>query len=260
MLRSASDIRKFNLNGTDEEVGGIKDFYFDDKFWTVRYLVANTGNWLSRRQVLISPYFLGTIDDNLEYVNVNLTKNQIEESPSIDTDKPVSRQFEESYYSYYGAPVYWGGPYVWGPGDTFSRNPEDWKHIRSQENSWDPNLRSFKAVTGHSIQATDDKIGHVDDFIIDDESWTIRYLVIDTKDWLPGKKVLVSPEWIDRLSWEDSKVFINLTTDTIKNSPEFDKDEFISRDYEERLYNHYNRRGYWMEEPVTSGYSRSGIR
>lgn len=260
MLASAKEIRNYKLNGTDEVVGGIKEFYFDDKFWTVRYLVANTGNWLDRRQVLISPYFLGTIDHKLEFINVNLTKKQIEDSPSIDTDKPVSRQFEESYYSYYGAPVYWGGPFIWGPSQSINRDRDTWRDIMPSEDSWDSNLRSSKNVTGHTIQAIDDTIGHVDDFIIDDESWTIRYLVLDTKNFLPGKKVVISPEWIDRISWEDSKVFVNLNREAIENAPEFDKDEGITREYETRLYDHYKQRGYWIEEPITSGYSQSGTR
>lgn len=260
MLTDAKTILKYKLNGLDEEVGGIKEFFFDDKFWTVRYLVANTGSWLNKRQVLISPYFLGNVDHNLEFINVNLRKEEIENSPSIDTDRPVSRQFEETYYSYYGAPVYWGGPDAWGPAPALIRDREQWKNISSRESSWDPNLRSSKDVTGHNIQASDGEIGHVDNFIIDDDSWTIRYFVIDTKNFLPGKKVLISPEWIDMISWEDSKVFIDLTRDAIKNAPEYDSDEGVTREYESRLYDHYRRQGYWAEEPVTTGYSRSGMR
>jgi hypothetical protein len=260
MLTSTKEISDYKLNGRDEEVGGIKEFFFDDNFWTVRYLVANTGSWLSRRQVLISPYFLDNVDYQQEFLNVNLTKQEIENSPSIDSDKPVSRQFEESYYSYFGAPVYWGGPFVWGAVPTVTRDRGKWESMRPLENTWDPNLRSTKDVSGHTIQAIDDTIGHVEDFIIDDESWAIRYLVVDTKNWLPGKKVLISPEWIERISWGDSKVFVNVTKDAIENAPEFDNDAgIVTRDYETRLYNHYKRHGYWMEEPATSDY-RSGMR
>ena len=261
MLTSAKELSKFKLNGKDKPVGGIKEFYFDDKFWTVRYLIASTGKWLNKRQVLISPYFLGNVDHKLEFINVNLTKDEIENSPSIESDRPVSRQFEESYYSYYGAPVYWGGPSVWGPVPTITRDRDLWRDIKPQKNSWDPHLRSSKDVTGHSIQASDDKIGHVEDFIIDEDSWTIRYLVIDTKDFLPGKKVLISPEWIERISEEDSKVFVNVTSESIENAPEFEFDEGVTREYETRLYDHYKRQGYWLEEPVGSEYySRSGMR
>ncbi len=260
MLTNAKEIRNYKLNGIDGEVGSVKEFFFDDKFWTVRYLVARTGNWLNKRQVLISPYFLGNVDHSIGVINVNLTKKEIENSPPIESDLPVSRQFEESYYSYYGAPVYWGGPYVWGPLASITRDRDLLKDIKPQENNWDPDLRSSKDVTGHTIQATDDKIGHVDDFIIDEDSWTIRYLVIDTEDWLPGKKVLVSPEWIERISWEDSKVFVDLSRDIIENAPGYDEDEGLTRDYETRLYDHYRRQGYWVEEPIMSDYSRSGMR
>ncbi|HEX2967861.1 MAG TPA: PRC-barrel domain-containing protein [Bacteroidales bacterium] len=261
MLHSAKKIKNYKLSSTDGQIGGIKEFFFDDKFWTIRYLVANTGNWLNRRQVLISPYFLGAIDDEQEIINVNLTRKEIEESPSIESDKPVSRQFEESYYSYYGAPLYWGGPSVWGPLTTLTRDRDLMKDIQPIDQTWDPDLRSTNDVAGHSIQAKDDNIGHVEDFIIDDESWTIRYFVIDTKNWLPGKEVLISPEWIDMISWDDSKVFVRrVTKNTIENAPEYNSKEGVTREYETRLYDHYKLHGYWLEEPVTTDYSHSGNR
>lgn len=255
MLTNVKTIRKYKLNGIIGEVGGIREFFFDDKFWTVRYLVASTGGWLSKRQVLISPYFIIDVDHNFKLINVDLSKEEIENSPSIETDKPVSRQFEEEYYRYYGAPLYWGGPSVWGPLSTITHDREEWKRIKQQENSWDPNLRSTKDVAGHTIQAKDDEIGHVDDFIIDDETWTIRYFVVDTKNFLPGKKVLISPEWIGRISWEDSKVFVDLTSESIRQAPEYDKDISLTRDYESRLYEHYNKQGYWLGEPVAVQHS-----
>lgn len=259
MLNKIKTIKGYKLNGTDEDVGSFKEFFFDDKFWTIRYLVATTGGLFNRKQVLISPYFLSNIDHNVGLINVNLTKEQIENSPEYDTDKPVSRQYEEDYYSYYGAPAYWGGPSMWGATPSINRNRESWRSSQRSESSWDSNLRSSKDVTGHDIQATDGAIGHVDDFIFDDDNWAIRYLIVDTKDFLPGKKVLVSPDWIERISWDDKKVYVNLTRDAIKNAPEYDEDVILGRDYESRLYNHYNRQGYWAGERVTSGYtSNSG--
>lgn len=256
MLTNSKALRKYKLNGLDEEVGSVKEFFFDDKFWTVRYLVANAGNWFNRKQVLLSPYFLTNVDHKLEFINVNLKSEEIKNSPPVESDRPVSRQFEESYYSYFGAPVYWGGPYAWGPLSSITHDRDTWKTIKTEERSWDSNLRSSDDVTGHSIRATDGEIGHVDDFIIDDESWTIRYLVIDTKNWLPGKKVLISPQWIDRISWEDSKVFVSLTQESIRNAPEYDPDSIVEREYERKLHDYYNRQGYWSEEPVDIGYSR----
>lgn len=260
MLTNAKTIRGYKLNGKDGEVGSVKEFFFDDKFWTVRYLVANTGSWLNKRQVLISPYFLKEADYAVERINVDLTMDEIENSPPLESDKPVSRQYEESYYGYYGAPVYWGGSSMWGPLPTITRDREQWKSISPQEKSWDPHLYSTKDVTGHSIQTTDDEIGHVDDFIIDDDTWAIRYLVIDTKTFMPGKKVLISPQWIQRISWEDKKVFTDLSKDAIKNAPRYDEKEILTRDYETNLFSYYKRQGYWTTEKMAHEYSRSGVR
>jgi uncharacterized protein YrrD len=259
MLTNSKTIKGYKLNGIDGELGTIKEFFFDDKFWTVRYLVVTTGGLFSRKQVLISPYFLLNIDHKLEFINVDLTKDEIENSPSVESDKPVSRQFEESYYDYYDAPVYWGGSSMWGTSPTITHRGE-WKSIKSGESTWNPNLRSSKDVTGHNIHASDDEIGHVDDFIIDDETWAIRYIVVDTRDFLPGKKVLISPQWIDRIDDSESRVHVDLTSEAIREAPEFDEDEVLTRDYESSLYQHYNRHGYWIEEPVGSEYSRPGMR
>ncbi|OYW73924.1 MAG: photosystem reaction center subunit H [Verrucomicrobia bacterium 12-59-8] len=248
MLLQANALRGFKLDSLDGEIGKVSEFYFDDQHWAIRYLVADTGGWLSGRQVLISPYALvGAIKEDGAIV-VNLTRLQIQESPSLNSDKPVSRQFEVDYHSYYGWPMYWGGPLMWGAYPYLVRDPNQWNTPTEIEHSWDPHLRSTDAVTGHHIQATDGGIGHVVDFIIDDETWAIRYLVVDTRNWWPGKKVLVSPEWIERVSWTESKVFVKLSREAIKASPEYSEESLITRDYESGLFRHYERDGYWSHE------------
>jgi hypothetical protein len=164
----------------------------------------------------------------------------------LESDKPVSRQFEEDYYGYYGWPVYWSGPDMWGTYPTIVPNPEQWRKPTQEEKAWDPHLRSTHAVSGYHIQAADGEIGHVADFVIDDASWAIRYLIIDTQNWWPGKKALLAPQWIERVSWDESKVFVKLTRDTIKQSPEYSEDSRITREYETELYQHYDSRGYWV--------------
>jgi len=250
MLINAKTLRGYKLNGLDGEVGKVKEFYFDDRHWAIRYLVADTGNWLTGRQVLISPYALVAVNKDAEHIDIDLTKKQIEDSPSLDSDKPVSKQFEEAYFGYYGYPMYWGGPAMWGYYPRVVREREKWRASNKEEKKWDPNLRSTNDVSNHHIQATDGEIGHVEDFIIDDETWAIRYLIIDTKNWWPGKKVLISPHWIERVSWSESKVFVNLTREKIKQSPEYSEESLLTRDYETKLHQHYNRRGYWFDEPV----------
>ncbi|MFT5622833.1 MAG: hypothetical protein ACI9FZ_000760 [Bacteroidia bacterium] len=245
MLNQVKTLKDYKLESLEGEMGKVKEFYFDDRHWTIRYLDAETGNWLSERQVLISPYAFGSVNREEERIEIGLTKQQIEDSPSWQSDKPVSRQFEAAYYGYYNLPMYWSGPYMSGDSPYPIHHGELQKKATKEEKEWDHNLRSTDAVHGYHIQATDGEIGHVEDYIIDDETWAIRYLVIDTKNWWPGKKVLVSPQWIERVSWEDSKVFVNLSREIIKQSPEYKEESQLTRDYEVGLHSHYNRQGYW---------------
>jgi len=256
MLNKAKTLKGYTLDSRDGEIGKVKEFYFDDRYWTIRYLVADTGNWLTGRQVLISPYAMVAVMNEEQQIKINLTKKQIEDSPSLDSDKPVSRQFEDAYYGFYGWPMYWGGPYMWGSYPFIVNDPEKWREQSQREKTWDPYLRSTHDVTGHHVQAADGEIGHIEDFFIDDETWAIRYLIIDTRNWWPGKKVLVSPQWIERVSWSELKVFVNLTRETIKQSPEYTEGSLLTRDYENALHRHYNRQGYWVDEPVAKERSR----
>jgi len=248
MLYKAKTLKGYKLNSKEGEIGKVKEFYFDDRHWTIRYMVADTGSWLEDIQVLISPYAMVAVNLEEENIDINLTKNQIEGSPTVESDKPVSRQFEESYNGYYGWPVYWSGPHTWGNYTNIERDSEKWKEDSQVDEDWDPNLRSTYDVTGHDIQAIDGEIGHIMDFIIDDVTWTIRYLIIDTGNWLPGKKVLISPKWIEKVSGVESNVFVNLSQETIKNAPEYNDESLLNRDYEIGLHKYYNLQGYWVDQ------------
>jgi uncharacterized protein YrrD len=251
MLSKAKTLKGYSIQNIDSEtLGKVREFYFDDQYWTIRYLVADTGNWLTGRHVLISPYALTGVNYDHQNIVVDLTRKQIEKSPSWDSDKPVSRQFEESYHDYYGYPTYWSGPFSWGAYPRLVRDRANWKQTTQGGKAWDAHLRSTHAVSGYHLEAVDGEIGHVEDFIIDDETWAIRYLLINTKNWWSGKKMLVSPQWIERVSWNDSKVYINLSREVIKQSPEYTEDQLLTREYEIELHSHYNRQGYWVEELV----------
>jgi hypothetical protein len=256
MLIKAKTLAGYKLNCTDGEIGKVKEFYFDDLHWTIRYLIADTGTWLSGRQVLISPYSLKSVDRVERNISIGLTKKMVEDSPSLDSDQPVSRQYEDAYHGFYGWPIYYGGPYMWGPYPYIMRNPEEWQKYTHRKASWDPHLRSTHDVSGHTVQATDGEIGHVQDFIIDDETWAIRYLVIDTRNLWPGRTVIIAPHWIKRVSWGDSTVYVDLTRDSIKDSPEYSEESLPTRDYETSLHGHYNRLGYWVDEPAPAAHSR----
>ena len=250
MLYNVKTLTGYKLYSLDGEIGHVKDFYFDDRHWTIRYLVAETGNWLTGRQVLISPYDLAGALRLEQDISVDLTKKQIEASPSLDSDQPVSRQFEDDYYGYYGWPMYYSGSCAWGYYPYVMRDRGQRRELTPREKSWDPNLRSTHAVSGYHLEATDGGVGHVADFLLDDETWAIRYLVVDTQNWWPGKKVLISPRWIEGVSWSGSKVFVKLSREAIKQAPEYIPDTLLDRDYEDRLYRHYGRKTYWADELV----------
>jgi PRC-barrel domain len=241
-------LKGYTIATADGNIGSVHTFYFDDVQWATRYLVVDTGGWLPRL-VLTSPIAIGHADWLKRRLWVNLTKDQVEHSPNFDTDKPVSRQHELDYHNYYGWPAYWTGPYLWGGSmyplalaSAATRVPAT---VAEQEPA-DLHLRSVDEVIGYHIQAADDEIGHVEDFIVDDETWQLRYMVVDTSNWWFGKEVLVAPGWIDRVSWPDGKVYVNLAKETVKGSPQWDRSAPVDRAYEERLYDYYARPAYWQ--------------
>ncbi|MBP2667622.1 MAG: PRC-barrel domain protein [Firmicutes bacterium] len=244
-LHRADKLSDYSLRGIDGNIGTVKEFYFDDSHWTIRYIIANTGNWLSGRQVLISPHSLGAVNNEEEFIAVNLTQKQMEDSPTFKTGQTVSRQFEYEYNTHYGLPTYWNGTNVAAAQPNIERDTNMPVESVPNEQIRDHQLHNTSDVSGYDIEASDGEIGDVKDFIIDDETWAIRYLIVDTGGWLPGKKVLIAPQWIERVSWEESKVFVNLSRDAIEKSPEFTEE--LTRDYEAGLYKHYNRQGYWID-------------
>jgi hypothetical protein len=254
MLRDASELHGLAIRATDGELGTAKEFYFDDSSWAVRYLVVETGGWLSGKEVLISPYSILKTDWNARQVDVALTKQQVEHSPSVDTNMPVSRQHESEYLGYYGYPYYWGGPFLWGSeyyplGLTTPINASQRKDSgKERATARDTHLRSTRAVTGYGIEAVDGGIGHVHGFVLDEETWAIRYIVASTANWWPGKQVLVSPEWIQKISWSEYKLHTGLTREAIRNAPEYVESRKVSREYEDKLHAHYGKPPYWLRQ------------
>jgi hypothetical protein len=214
----------FKIRAVDGDLGKVFEFYFDDVSWTVRYLVAETGNWLSGRKVLISSVALGKPDMGSSTFSVDLTSDQVRKSPDIDTERPVYRQHEIQLHEYYEWPRYWEGGYAGMFGITPYPVFEEVILEKSSKSNRqdDPHLRSTRQVTGYRIHATDGEIGKVKDFIINDENWTIDFLVIDTGNWLPGKKVLIPPKWIKSINWADTGVYLNHTKKSVENSLDFD--------------------------------------
>ena len=251
MLRSFNELQNYVLEATDGEIGRCKDFLFDDAEWKIRYMVADTRKWLPGRKILISPENLEKPDWLWKRFPVNLSRQKIKESPPLEIDAPVSRQYETSWSHHFGLPQYWLGPGGWGTvyhpaEDVTDRQAEGQKDIQQAavENN-DSHLRSTAEVIGYHIQATDDEIGHVADLFMDDQTWKLSYIVVDTRNWLPGRKVLVAPNWADGISWSRRKVFLSLPKEKIKNSPEYDPAEPPNRKYEEPLHHYYGFPPYW---------------
>ncbi|MDD5209291.1 MAG: PRC-barrel domain-containing protein [Elusimicrobiales bacterium] len=241
MLRNIKSLVGREIHATDGELGKVDEFLFDDTTCNIRYMVAETGSWLSGRKVLIAPAALKKAPDpRLRVFPVNLTREQVRTSPDIDTDKTVTRLHELELYKHYAWPVYWGegfntGRMLFQPAQQEEESEEDRKALE------EAHLQSTRAVTGYRIHAADGLIGHIEDYIVDDEKWAIRYLVADLGTWLPGRKVLISPHWIERVDWETSEVFVDLTRAAIQASPGFDPSVPVSEDYESDLYDHYGR-------------------
>jgi|GEM_PF-142242 len=251
MLRSLQELKHYTVTATDGDVGKVKNFLLDDEHWLIRYLVVDTGGLLERHEVLVSPVSFSEVDWATERFHVSLSREKVKNSPGVDTDKPVSRQQEEAFHNYYGYPLYWDYPAMWGAGSAAALLvSEELNSLKaasnpSAESEGDVHLRSAKEIRGYDISATDGSIGHVDDFIVDDQMWEVRYLVIDTSNWWFGKKVLVAPEWASEVSWEDRKVEVLISREDIKNSPEWDPSTALNREYERELYDYYRKPRYW---------------
>jgi uncharacterized protein YrrD len=278
MLLSVRDLESVTIGATDGDIGSVHDVDFDDQSWTVRYLAVDTGTWLPGRRVLISLMSVRELHWGAQRLAVDLTKEQIENSPAVDSAGSISRQSEQALVRHYGLDPYWFGPHRWGavaypygpvapplgdpgppvdPEVSRALEREGWQNVGpahveerhlKDERGVDAHLRSAREVIGYDIQALDGEIGHVEDFLVDDRTWAIRYLIVDTRNWLPGKKVVVAPEWVEEVSWSDSKVVVSLTREQIEHAPEYDPSRPLEREHELRLYEHYGRPTYWDRE------------
>lgn len=252
MLRTDADLKKCAILGADNTVpiGHITDLYFDDESWVTRYLVVETGSWLSSRRVLIAAEAIVHVDWIERHVRVSITPEQIRGSPDIDTHKPVCRQHEQEYLGYYGYPYYWeraglwgGGPYpeLAGRGDSVLPRDAHWPPA----SPGDVHLRSADGVKGYHIHATDGEIGYAEGLLIDETSWAIRFVFVKTSGWWHGHTTLIAPDWIERVSWKDLEFYVDLTREQVRAAPAYDASRELTREQEIGLYGHYRRHGTW---------------
>lgn len=258
MLHAAKDIKGLGLEARDGRIGHVDDLLFDDEDWTVRYLVVSTGSWLSGRRALISPYSLGRPDWVAGTIQVELTLEQIRNAPGEETDLPVSRQQESRLIDYYGYPYYWRGPYVWGGAaypyfPPMSHAPEEQVLAAGEprrtsrgvdrEEEGDAHLRSMAEVRGYHVHAVDGDIGHIEDFLIDQDDWSIRYLAIDTRNWLPGRHVAVPADWARDIRWSERRVTFARSREEIRNAPEYSGIGYVTPEYSRNLDDYYAETG-----------------
>ncbi len=241
MLWNIRDLEKYSVFATDGSIGEVKDFYFDDVSWVVRYLVVDTGNWHASRNVLVPRVSMIGVHSDEKKLDVSLTKEQVKNSPFIDIQKSISRQHEMLDLGYYGYTYYWQRE------ETMLRAEE------ARRPSGDQHLRSCNALLESHIEATDGGIGYVQGFLVDDRMWAIRYMIVDTSNWWSGHSVLIAPEWIDDLKWLDATVSVNVSRQTVKDAPPYLVGRRLDREHEVALHKHYERAGYWTDEVDSNG-------
>jgi hypothetical protein len=249
MLRLAHDMSGYSIGADDGPIGTINDFLFDDQTWLIRWLVVDTGHILPGRKVLLPPSILAGVNHIGHQLSVRLTKAEVKNSPGIDTDAPVSRRMEADTYDYYGWSPYWNTGFYFGgygyagdPGGArspFSRAANVHEHDEMAKG--DRHLRSAREVTGYDIAANDGPMGHVADLLIEDGDWGIRYLVVDTKNWWAGQKVLISPRSVDSIDWVKRAVTLHVDRAAVKHSPAYDGKATIDRLYEAQFHDYYSR-------------------
>ena len=280
MLRRMKDLEGYTIGATDGIIGQVKDFYFDDDAWGIRYLVVEIGEGLPRRRVLVSPIAIGQPNWSKRILPASITRSQIYKSPDIDTDKPVSRQQEEAYFGYYGWGTYWGGGGLWGAGmypeglqaglqvkgsNTSTHSGQAQKAASGNDSKAtlhqhdDPHLRSGNAVMRYYVHGTDGDIGHVAGLLVDEKSWGILYIIVNTSNWWLGHEVLIAPESIGSVDWSECKVFVDLTREAIKGSPPYDAATLLDPAKETEIHALYGRAGYKLRAAQHAAASESRL-
>ena len=265
MLNAVSSLKGFEIQAKDGSLGTVKDFLFDDSTWKVRWMVVDTGRWLRGRKVLIHPSAVVLAEPGAREIKIALTKAEVKDSPDIDSDRPVSQQMQNDLNGYYGSDPLWGGSIfggglyggsVYGGGVSAIASPlsvpayfgatavHEAERREADHDQGDPHLRSIAEVTGYHVHATDGDLGHIQDILVDNATWGIRYLIVDTSNWWVGQHVLISPYAVKSVDWSDRHVRLDLTREKMKSSPSWNPSNLINGEFERRLHNHYDWPGY----------------
>lgn len=254
MLRTARSLKDFKIHASDGDLGKVEEFLFDDRHWVVRYLGVKTGSWLSRKEVLLTPLSIREVNWEDRSVEVSLTRDQVERSPPIESDLPVSRQKEVEYFDYYRLPYYWTGSGVFGIGPSALPLPNpsmyEIRQKEPQEPIGDPHLRSSAEIRGYRVMVEGHERGRVDDLVVDDRDWTVRYLLLEKGGLERGHSGLISPAWVREFDWSRQQVTLDLSHAQLDAAPQLESVERASRDFEDRLHRHFEREPYWNDERI----------
>ncbi len=264
MLRDLAKLYDFSLHGNDGEVGKVDDFYLCDEDFALPYLVVDIGSWLFGKRVLVATDALLPLRMPLwerKVLVANLTREQIKEAPELDLDQPITREAEADLRAYYGWPLYWAGSVPLGmpiatadataypiPEAAAELDPAPHAHNEGQH------LRSTRQLHGYGIEAEDGGIGHVETLLASEDDWVLRYLVVDTRDWLPGRKVLLATKSLAEIDWSGRDIHVRLTRDQVRNAPEYHPSKPIERAHEMELLRYYGYEPYWMDNPETGAF------
>lgn len=226
MTTSLETLRGYHLKATDGVFGRIRDILFEEGPWTGRWIVADTGDWLFGRKVLLSPVSFFTPVEDEKTVPLRLSRKEIEAAPSLDEDAPISRTYEKTFYDHYMWPYYWMGEGMWGnvthPAYLFpTKNQVSEKlDTRTPEEKQDPPLRSGHELTKYRLMSGEDVLGYVEDVLLDPETWEVKYFQCDTRKWFHGKTLHVSPEKVTDVDWHHHRLSVDFTQEELLKASE----------------------------------------
>jgi sporulation protein YlmC with PRC-barrel domain len=266
MLRSLNDIQDYAMHATDGDIGHLRDVTFDERTWVVRYLVVDAGTWLANRQVLISPIGIAPINWREQSIPVSITRQQVERSPAFDSLQPLTREHEIEYLGHYRFPFYWGGTNIWGS-ETYPRDLKvpsvgldipPFNLLREEQGDFparesgvmhqDPALHSAIGLKGCRVVASDGDVGHVTDLVFDEDTWAIRYLVVETTDWWQAHQLLIAPQSIDKIDWGDITINLSMVRHEVKAFPHHDPSVKVDRHDEVGAAQPHVSPDYWIVE------------
>ncbi len=214
MYYTTETINGFRVMAEGGEVGRIHDCFFDESSRHIRYLVVRTGSWLLGRDVIIVPSHVRDLSLEDEQLTTDLTKDELKNSPDVDTEKPISRRREIEYLSYYGMPMYWGsmpGIPPTGAPTPPEAAPEDGDDTASE-------LRSAREITGYALQSQDGPAGTIKDIVFSPETWAVTHLLVRTGGWFSGKEIAVAIKWVEEIDWSRAVVGVDMPNDRLRDT------------------------------------------